>query len=84
MRLSSNDIIGLIAILIMLIGSSMISYYLIVEKINDCTSDPLRFTAEKLVGEQEYNYIYLGIYKNRNDLFPIERREIYLSNYSIK
>lgn len=76
------DWLGLLGILIMVIGGSLITYYITTESINKCTSDPLKYTSNTLAGEGNYSYVQLYIYKSRGDVIPIIKREIDLTDYS--
>lgn len=76
--MNRNDIIGLISILIMLIGTSIVTYYIIIEKTNRCTSDPLKYTVEEIMKNesQDYQYIKLAIYAHQSDIIPFRSRTI--------
>ena len=80
--MQKSDIIGIIAIGMMLFGTAIISFYVITDKINDCTSDPLKFTVEKLVDDLNYSYVVLEIYENKWDLTPIKVKYIDLNPVS--
>ena len=82
MTLTKSDFIGILAIALMLIGASLLTYYYTTSKINSCTTDPLKFTADKLSNGQNYSYVSFYIYKYKSDYFPMVRREIDLTDYS--
>lgn len=80
-NLSSSDIIGIIAIFLMLVGASALSYHFITEKINSCTSDPIKYAANKIFIESviPYNNIYFAVY---NDQMLVKEIKIDLRNYT--
>ena len=80
--MQKSDWIGIFAIGMMLFGTAVISYFIITDKINDCTSDPLKFTVEKLVDDLNYSYVELEIYENKGDLIPIKVKYIDLNPVS--
>jgi hypothetical protein len=76
-----TDWLGIICVLFMLIGGILISYYFITEKIQSCTSSPIRYAAdlEAKNGNFSYNYAILAIYTNRIDTLPIKTVEMELN-----
>ena len=42
------DFLSLIAFILILLGGCLITYYYITEKIHSCTSDPIKYEADKL------------------------------------
>ena len=74
-----SHLIELISLALLLISAIMISYYFITERINKCTSDPLKFAVEKIIKENpscihcsNYSFIVLEIYLNESDFIPIK------------
>ena len=72
---SKTDWIGLFALLLMVIGGGVLTFYYTTYEINSCTSDPLKYTINKMTNES-YNYVSLDVYKSRTDTFPIASRTI--------
>jgi len=79
---SKADLVGLVAIAIMLVGAVIVSYVLITEKIHPCTRDPLKYTVEKVIGDDNitYRYVELRIFLNKNDYIPIKTEVLDLTN----
>jgi len=71
------DIINLIAFLFIVVGAVYIIYFLVTTELNSCTSDPLRYAADKIAREENANYtkIFLSIYDRD---IPIKLIEINL------
>lgn len=51
-----SDWVALIALVIMLIGAVMVSYYMITYKVVECTADPVKFAAEKIFPGENYSF----------------------------
>jgi len=75
------DWVGLIAILIMLVGASIISYHYITREIHSCTSDPLKYAVEQIMWDDNstYEYIILEIYLKKDDLIAYKSRVLDLA-----
>jgi len=75
------DLILIIGFCLILIGGCLVTYLFIISKVNQCTSDPLKYATEKISNEYDFDYEYVlfEIYQNKNDLFPIQKKEIDLS-----
>lgn len=80
--MNKSDIIGLFSILIMFIGVSLITYYIIVEKTNKCINDPLKYAVEEIMKNETENYTYvkLDIFSNQFDIVPFRSRRINIEN----
>jgi hypothetical protein len=76
------DWLGMIAIAMMLFSAVIICYYLISNTISTCVSDPLKYTVNQLA-KDNYTYVVLKIYKNKNDMLPVVTKEIDLSSPNI-
>lgn len=77
---SNTDWIGLFALLLLVIGGFMVSYYYIVYEINSCTSNPLKYTSDRITMDNENNYSYVKIYifSKKGDLLPLKVKELEL------
>lgn len=81
-EITLSDWIQIFAILLIVISGGLFSYYYIISEINDCTSSPLNYAAEKFLKEKSleknisYNYVELRIFQNEGDLIPIETIKI--------
>jgi len=82
------NLLLLICFIGILFGGCVVTYFLIIDNINSCTSNPLKYYADKIVEENNltYEYISFNIYTNRYDLIPAKSVQIDLekSNYPIK
>ena len=57
MSLKTNiDLLGIIIIAIMLVGACLITYYYTTERINKCTSDPIKFAIAGI--DRPYNVTF--------------------------
>jgi len=71
------DIIGIIAIGLMLSSASVISYYIIVNEIHSCTSLPLYYTTNQLMNGENWTHVRIEVYNSNEDFsIPIKVDEI--------
>lgn len=74
--MNKSDVIGLIAILIMVIGAGMLCYYYVIYEIHQCTADPLRYGFDREVPNNlNYSYVKIYLYNQEGDLAPIKSIE---------
>lgn len=70
--MNKGDWIGIFAILLMVIGGSLFSYYCVIYRINQCTASPTYYAAEwENQGEYNYSYIVLNIYRDIDSMYPL-------------
>lgn len=81
MNLKDFDWLGFIGILVMLIGASLLSYYYIVNEINSCTRDPVKYTINEIIEDKNISWTYaeINLYANRDDQFPVASKIIDLN-----
>jgi len=80
--MADTDWIGIFAIILLLLGASLISYYLITKEIAKCTGDPIKYAVDEAIKNNEfyknYSYVRIEIYYEKNDSIPIDILEIEL------
>lgn len=57
-----NDLINLFGFLLIIIAIILFAYSEFTEKVNECTSDPIKFGVEKIKENRDANYVYGNIY----------------------
>ena len=67
--MKKKDILLLIGYLLIIISLLIFTYYKYTEKVNQCTSDPLKFAVEKIRYNYDVNYVYGSITISSNDTF---------------
>lgn len=78
------ETIQIIALALMFASSIYVCYWIITERINSCTSDPVRYAINKLIDNDSslvfdlnnYSYISISIYQNRYDSSPLKEYKI--------
>ena len=80
--MANTDWLGIIAISLLLLGASMVSYHMITKEIAKCTRDPIKYAVDKAIKDNEffknYSYVRIEIYYEKNDSIPIDILEIEL------
>ena len=76
--ITNADWIGILAILLLCIGASIITFVIVTEDINKCTSNPILYSAEKEAGDLNYSYAVLKIYRFKGDLIPLKVSDVEL------
>ncbi len=87
--------VQVLVILIILTGAGIMIYSLVIDDINECTSNPLNYSIQKFFGKNDYKYVEMNLYENIDDRIPsnkikinIETKEIITTidpfNFSIK
>jgi hypothetical protein len=79
------NFIYLICFIAVSFGALTIGYFLISDNINHCTSNPLKYYADKIsISENiSYNYISFNIYYDKYDIIPVKSVKIDLTKSSI-
>jgi hypothetical protein len=74
--MEKNDWIGIIAVLLMMIGGILVSYYFITQEIHKCTSDPVKYSINKLLEDNlfsnNFTVIRIEIYEHERDIIPLD------------
>lgn len=81
METAKANLILLISFIAILFGAGVIIYFLIINNINSCTSNPLKYQADILARENNFSYSYahFGVYKDKTDLVASATKELDLS-----
>jgi len=77
------DLLLLISFLLIIVGIMILTYYIYTEKVNECTSDPIKFGVEKIREMYNADSVYGEItfvkdYHPRSWYFGDEHGIIYL------
>lgn len=80
MNKKGTDYYGLVIILIMLVGASMVSYHLIINEIDSCTRDPINYAVDEIDFKsfsRNFSHVRLLIYADQYEDIEIYDGEFY-------
>jgi len=79
--MKKSDLLLIIIFILFIGGMLIITYYQYTEKVNECTSDPLKFAVEKIRTNYEAEYVYGSMnIKLKNKLYSWDFGDEIISN----
>ena len=84
MKQETANLLLLISFIGILLSGCIITSYYIINDIHSCTSNPLKYQADKISHDENFNYSYItfNLYTNSYDSIPIKSVQIDLNKNS--
>ena len=78
MKKETSDWLMLFIFCLVLASGCVITYYIIISNIDSCTSNPLKYYADKISHEENFTYEYISfnIYNKKYDIIPIKSIQV--------
>ena len=85
MKETTANLLILICFAGILFGGCIITYFIIIDRVQSCTSNPLKYEADRISHEENltYSYITFNLYINKYDVIPIKSIKIDLNKNSL-
>lgn len=78
MKETTANLLLLICFIGIFISGCIVTSYYIINDIQICTSNPLKYQADKLAKEGNFNYSYVhfGVYEDKFSIFALKTEEL--------